>query len=205
MSDTFTDKMIQEIKEASKNVPFGSSEFQNIYFSANQETPERKYRHLVLQMDQKINTLQHCKFNRDRIELAIEELEYKIHSCEPDSFEARKLKIDLKEKQWALNNEVKLIEDAIIELVTFYSMFKQLPSIDRLTFEKQEKVYWTERLLREAKASVLSTGSIEQGLSLALSHIGIDPVAAQVELKQLNNEQAQLFIENKKNLTLEKK
>lgn len=167
--------IIEEIKRDTENVPFGNSQFQNEKFSSNQETPERKYRHALLQMDQKINALKECEFRRRRLEIDIRELEEKRPTR--TGFELDRIDIDIEEKQWALNNEIKLINDAIIEVGTFYKIYKelkaQLPTITRESFEAAECGYWKSRLTNEATREALCDGRVSTGTMQSLLSVDI--------------------------------
>lgn len=155
-----------------RNVPFGNSIFQNQHFTAGQETPERRYRHCLLQINQKLNALQECEFRRKRIDINIKEIKYKLDS-DLSSFERERIEIDLEEKQFQLENEIKLIEDAVIELATYEKESAILPDFTREEFEKAEFGYWKKRLLLQAKQEITSIGVISLGTIESLNKIGI--------------------------------
>lgn len=175
--------------EKFRNVPFGNSVFQIQHFTDGSETPERRYRHCLLQLNQKYNALKECEFRRARLEIDCEELEEKINNSE--SFEKRRFEIDLLEIEHKLNIELKLIEDCGIEVLTYTNILEQLPKFTREEFESSEHKYWETRLLGDVKNEMLSSGTIDVGTIKSLGQIGIDIA---------KNESGQLvYIEGDKN------
>lgn len=184
---------IEEIKKAMQDVPFGNSHFQNVTFLA-QETPERQYRNVLLQMNQKLDALQKCQFNRRRAEIDIQEIEEKLSTATGHA--KRRLEIDLEEKKWELSNEIKYIEDAIIEVNSFYQVFKGLPKITREQFEATEKDYWTKRLVKDAQLSIAASGAMDTGVAESIRLLGMNPIGVQEELRLINNAQRQMALEH---------
>lgn len=162
---------LEEIKTQFKNVPFGESVFQINKFNRGQETPERLYRNCLLQLDKKIRALYECKFRRRRIEVDIAELKSKLHKA--NSFDKQRHEIDIEEKEYQLDNEIKLIEDAFIEVETYKQILKTLPVFTREEFEKGEGEYWKRRLLGDMKNEVFSIGHVNQDTIKSLGQIGI--------------------------------
>lgn len=163
---------IKELKEKMKNVPFGNSQFQIINFISNQATPERTYRNVLLQLNQKLNTMQESYFRRKRKQIDIEETKNKMQSAE--GFELSRFEIDLEETEYQLENEIKLIEDCIIEIKTYEKILEQLPDVSRDEFETSERLYWEKRLIQNALAEVKAAGRVEKGTLQALNQINID-------------------------------
>lgn len=164
---------INELRKKMKSVPFGNSVFQNTNFTAGKETPERRYRHCLLQINEKLNSLKECEFNRKRTEVDIEELQEKLSSESITKYERKRFEIDLEEKEFRLENEIKLIEDALIELKTYEKELESLPEITREEFENSELRYWKLRLVEDAMRETISTGTISTGTIQSLSDIGI--------------------------------
>lgn len=193
------DSIIFEIKKATEEVPFHMSQYQIEHMIVNQETLERQYRNVLLQMDVKINTLSEIKFRRDRFEIDIEEIKEKLLTAE--SFNKKRLEIDLKEKEYSLQNELKLINDCVFEVAKYYQKYKelklQLPDMTREKFELAEDKYWKARFQIEAKREVQSMGRIEIGTLASLDNVGLAPTG---------NEKGQLiFVEKEKPELLEGK
>jgi len=153
-----------------KNVPFGISIFQIQNFTAGKESPYRRYRHCLLQLHQKTITLKGSQFNRERLDIDIEEINEKLKTAV--GFERRRLEVDLKEKQFNLDGEVKLIEDCLIEVAAYEAILNNLPKFTREEFEQAEQGYWEKRLLNDAKREVISSGTITPATIKSLENIG---------------------------------
>lgn len=182
---------MEHYKELMSNVPFGNSIFQNKVLR-KQDTPEREYRNCLLQLRQKQNALTECRFRRQRIEIDIEEIESKLSTCS-NEFERRRLLIDKEEKQYQLDNEIKLIEDALIEVKTFESILKSLPKFTREEFERAEFKYWKNRFLQKMNNEVIINGAPSVETVEALRSVGI--VISRNEKNQLTITEYPLQIE----------
>lgn len=162
---------IKKIIELMDNVPFGNSSFQILNFTENQ-TPERQYRNILLQLHQKINALKECEFKRKRINIDIQEIKNKLKIAE--GFEKERLEIDIEEKEYHLKSQEKLIKDAMIEINIYNEVLEKLPKFTREEFENAELGYWKDRLENDAKKELISTGTISVGTQQALEKIGIN-------------------------------
>lgn len=162
---------ISKIKEKMKNVPFGNSIFQIEHFSRGNETPERAYRNCLLQLNQKIKALKECEFRRRRLDIDIQELSQKFEEAE--GFEKKRIAIDIEEKKFYLNEEVKLIEDCYIEIRVYENILSQLPDFSREDFEKAESIYWEKKLLADMQKEVSSLGYVQKDTMQSLEQIGI--------------------------------
>lgn len=162
---------IDELRELMHNVPFGNSAFQ-IEELSKELTPERQYRHALLQVNQKLSAMDECRFRRERLEIDIEEIEEKLKTSE--GFTTKRLKVDLEEKSLALDKEIKFIEDCIIEIDIYKKIIKSLPKFTRKEFEIAERGYWKQRLLGDAHMEYLSNGTVGVGTLKALAHIGAE-------------------------------
>jgi len=161
-----------DIKEKVRQVPFGNSVFQIQHFIADQETPERKYRNVLLQWDSKMKAMKECQFRRKRKEIDIAEIEYKLEKGQLSEFDRKRLEIDLEEAEYGLEEEIKLIEDCIIEIKTYEDIISNLPEFTRAEFEKSERQYWKMRLIGDAEREIASTGVIGIGTLASLEKIG---------------------------------
>ena len=164
---------IKELEKEMLNVPFGNSAFQNQNFGVQHNSDARKYRHCLLQIDQKLRALKTCEFRRRRLEIDLEEIKYKLNTEDLSTFDRRRLEIDFEEKEYGLNTEIKLIEDALIELHTYDVMLSKLPKITREEFENSEQKYWTTRLLESARHEIVSNGTVSVGILESLEQIGL--------------------------------
>ena len=156
--------------------PFGNSMFQITNFTAGQETPERRQRHCSLQLYQKEKALKECEFRRRRtkidLEEILEELENNKHSY--TKFEILRKGVDVEEKEYQLNNDIKMIEDCLFEIRVYRNILKKLPMFTREEFEKSEYKYWEIRLINDAKKEIISTNTISTGTISSLENIGIN-------------------------------
>ena len=159
--------------EEYRNVPFGNSVFQITNFTDGQESPARRYRHCLLQLHQKERTLKECEFRRRGIDIDIEELNEKITKHPEGSFKRQRLELKLEKKEFGLEAELKLIEDALVEVATYKALLKDLPTFTREEFESNEYVYWERRLLGDARRELVSNGTVSPGVMSSLERMGI--------------------------------
>lgn len=172
MKNELEKKTIDQLKELMDEIPFGNSEFQIKHFVNSQETPERKFRNALLQAKSKIQALEETKYKRDLLEIDLQELEHKL-STETNEFEKRRHQINLSYKKEQLNDQVKLIKDAIYELAAYKQIIDSLPKFTREQFEDAELKYWHQRLLSDAKREYLASGRVEKGTLESLNKVGI--------------------------------
>ena len=154
------------------NIPFGMSQYQIKTFVNSQETPERKYRNCLLQLDQKNRALQECRIRRLRVQVDLDEIDEKLLTAE--GYDKRRLLIDRQEKEYNMNTEMKLIEDCYYEVKTYESILETLPAFTREEFEQGEERYWQSRLLNNLKQDVLAGGKVDTGTLAALEQTGIN-------------------------------
>lgn len=161
----------KKYKDQMESVPFGSSIFQIQHFVADQITPERSRRHVLLQLDAKLKAMNECRFRRRRKEIDIEEISEKLLSA--SGREKRRLEIDLEEAQYYLESEIKLINDAIIEIQAYEKILDALPEFTREEFEVAELGYWKQRLIKQGDTEFISGGTIGVGTLQSLEQIGL--------------------------------
>ena len=165
---------IEWIRAEMEKVPFGNSEFQNRTFTDGRESPERRRRHALLQLMKKTDALHACELRRERTDIDLEELEIALTAAATGSFPHRRLVIAKKEKEWQLNGEIQLINDALIEVETYMAILADLPPLaDRAAFEAGEQSYWELRLLGDAARQIVERGTVGEGTQKALGEIGI--------------------------------
>lgn len=165
-----TKDKLDQLQEQMRQVPFGNSVYQITRFN-KKETPERNYRHLLLQLSQKLKALKECEFRRRRFDIDLAEINEKLSSA--TGFEKERLLIDQEEKEYQLESEKKLIEDALVEIVTFEKALSVFPAFTREQFEQAEHGYWRQRLLNDAKRECLATGTISVGTLSSLEATGL--------------------------------
>ena len=180
------------MKEKTNQIPFGNSVFQIANFIANDETPERSYRAILLNLDDREKALKTSYFTRKRKEIDIEEIKEKLKTA--TGFEKRRLEIDLEEAEWALASEIKYIEDCLVEIEAYKKLLSFFPEYTREDFEKAEIIYWKKRFMKQAQLEAYATGVISPQLLESLLKIGIEVTQRDGRL---------VFVENGKPLELE--
>jgi hypothetical protein len=163
--------VLSEIEQAYQEIPFGNTEFQNVNFVVNASlTPERAYRAIGLRMFDRIRALKEVEYARMKDNIDIEELEHKISLPETNDFDKRRYRLEIDKKMDDRGYTDKLAKDAIAELNTLYSVFKQLPRFTRVQFEAGERVYFEQHLNDQlrgivgAAESLRNMGAIEDGV-----------------------------------------
>ncbi len=162
---------INALREKMENVPFGNSIFQTLMGIPKE--PARAYRHILLQINTKLQAFDECRFRRARLEVDIDELRIKIEKSSFNEFDKKRFKIDLEEKCLNLRKEEKLIRDAGIELLALNKTLEALPEISRIDFEQDEKAYWKNRLLKDSENELIAYGRPQKGTLETLESIGI--------------------------------
>lgn len=164
------ESFLKELKQSMDEIPFGESKFQIEKLIVSHQSDERNLRQVLLQINARLNALNEAKFKRRRLEIDLKEKISKIELS--NGFDKERLKIDIEEIEYKLNNEEKFIKDALIELNYYYEIFKKLPKVTRDQFESSEKEYWINRLMADAKSEFLSTTRISVGTIQSLNKIG---------------------------------
>jgi hypothetical protein len=168
-------KIIDELKNEMRCIPFGNTAFQIRSFIMSEPTPERQYRTALLQIDDKIKSLELCKFRRARIEIDLSELRDKWERGENTKWEKQRIELDIEEKSLQLESEMKLIEDAVYELSVYKTILDTLPKFTREEFENAELGYWTNRLTSDARLEIQSGARIDKGTLAVLEKINLRP------------------------------
>lgn len=163
---------LKRVQEAMREIPFGNSAFQIEHFVAQDHSPERAYRKVLLEFQQKMVVLEATQIRRRRLDVDLREIEDKLKTA--TGFDKERLEIDRDEKLGGIFYEDKLIEDALVELALYYAFFESLPKFTREQFEKAELPYWKTRLLHEAQLEVKQFGRVEKGTLDSLERIGVE-------------------------------
>lgn len=196
VEDIKNESVIDEIKKEMENVPFGNSQFQIEKLNIGSQFGDaRKYRQCLLEINNKLMAAEENKFREKRCEVDIEEIKAKLET-ETDLFQKKRLKIDLEEKESGLRNVVKLKNDLLYEVSTYYSILKKLPKFTREEFEKSELSHWQNTFISQAKAQINQSGAIQEGLAMSMQQLGMEPTNEQVVLKINKNIQEKSFLEH---------
>jgi len=169
--NTFNQKHVEQIMKDMDGIPFGNSAFQIEKFVADEYTPERMYRKVLLQLQTKIQALQETQIKRKKLDVDVRELVEKKKTSK--GFELERIDIDLEEKTQNIAYEDKLIKDALAEISTYYNIYEKLPKFTKEQFELAESAYWKERLQTEARLEIQATGSVEKGTQDTLRKLGV--------------------------------
>lgn len=174
--------IIEEIENASIEIPFGNSEFQNINtVLAGELTQARAYRHCLLRLNDRLTALREYYYNSQLDDIDIEELEYKL-TKEENEFEKRRLKINIEHKKINREKSKKFVFDCKKEIETLYNAFKKLPKFTRLEFEAQEREHFELKHTQNLVNGMKFGGSA--GVAKALSNMGINADRKIEEFKQ---------------------
>lgn len=144
--------MLDEINEASKEIPFGNSRFQNINFVLQGEiTPARTYRHCLLRLNNRLNALKEAYYSLQLEDVDIEEMQEKL--LKANKFKKRRLEIKIEQKQTNRIATQKMVDDCITEINDLYSAFQKLPKFTREEFEAEEREHFKLKLTRDVSLS----------------------------------------------------
>jgi len=163
---------LKELQEYCEHLPFGNSAFQIIHFvNESKDHPGRASRKIALQIRSKITALKEAEYVRENIKLDIDELNAK----RPLTRIGKKRKsLEIDKKMFDLEDQEKVIKDALFELKLYEKMIKDLPKISsRKEFEDQEMSYWKDRLQKDACREIQYNGSVEKGTLMSLEQIGL--------------------------------
>ena len=169
MTELLTTEIVSEFDRRFFAIPFGNSDFQNRKFVMEaQYTPERAYRALGLRLADRLQALNEARFNLQRREVDIEELQEKLAGRILNKFERRRLEIDLAEKQSNANYTAKMVNDALVEVDTLWTEAQKFPEFTREQFESAEQQHFEIRLKRQVHGL---TGAADS-LDLITAHNG---------------------------------
>ncbi len=165
-----------DLMEIARAVPFGQSAFQNVYLADDADTPERKLRYVLLQLDQRLSALKANEFARRRLDVKLRRVQLKLADAE--GLDREELQIDADELEHGVVRQAKLIEDCEIEIKTFEAMLEQLlrelPEINRERFEQAERGYWTQRFIAKARREVALLGAPGLDTLGVLEQLGLE-------------------------------
>jgi hypothetical protein len=156
-----TDDVLKEINEAFYDIPFSNSTFQTEAFViASQVTPERAYRTVGLNLLSKVQTLKDFEYNKQLVDIKLEELRYQIDNEDISIFEKRRKEIEINRILDGADYQEKLKNDAIVELNVLYSHFKKMPKYTRAQFEAGEKHHYEQLMHRKLKGITSETEAL---------------------------------------------
>lgn len=143
-------QVIDEMDRAFFDIPFENSRFQTENFVIGGSiTPERAYRNIGLRMYNRIQALEEARYNLEKENIDIEELQFKINNPQTTNFDKRRYQLDIDFKLRNRPFTAKLINDALAELNVLYAHFNALPKYTREEFEQGELAHFDEKLNRQ--------------------------------------------------------
>lgn len=207
MNNILKDEIEAKLSKAMLIGPtFGESMLQVEAFNINKHgSQERQYRQLLLELDKWYTALKKAELATKKTNAEIELLKEKI-SKQSNPNKKIILECDLEDKHLDLKISEKRVLDAINLCNFLYAKFEQYPEFTRNDFEKSELAYWRDRFIKEAQLSLVSTGTVNEGLSQSLVSVGINPITMIAELKHLNHDiQVTHLVEKAKQEALQNK
>ena len=143
-------ELTDELYARAAEIPFGNSDFQNAAFvEANQITPERAYRAVLINLSQHLEALREAYYNLKREEVEIRRLEAKLASEQTNEFDKELAQIDMEEKQIQKRYTAKMVADALHSVEHYKARMASYPAYTRAQFELAEANHYHERLHRQ--------------------------------------------------------
>lgn len=167
--------------------PLGNTKFQTEFFAVNHRGTGRTIRQTILELRSRSTALNHARCQRGRMEIEIRAKKRAIAKLEREGYTSpndkiRKIEIDIEEKEYQLSDQMLLINDAVFKVQELIDILARLPLKTRAQIEEEEKDYWRNRILLEAKLQILERGTIQAGTADTLMRLGFSPVEAQLSL-----------------------
>jgi hypothetical protein len=149
------------------------SNYQILNFVINQhDTPEMKYRQIILEGQSLISNIEISKIESEKIKITIDKLE--SSNDEIDNLDAKIKKIEL-------NNLLSSISAMESELEFFKSLFENSKKYSPKEVEQAQEAYWKSRLNRQAELDQLSR----------ISGIGVGNLDSMLMSNIINREEIQ--------------
>lgn len=145
-----TESILEEIKEAFFDIPFGNTKFQTeMFVIAAQITPARAYKTIGMQLLVLIESVKSKLYEHEKEQIKLEQLKEEINSGELNKYEQKIKEIDLKIKENEIDSHKKYLNDAIHEMNVLYAHLQKFPKYTREEFEAQEYLYFEQSLQRQ--------------------------------------------------------
>lgn len=174
----------KEVMAAIDEIPFGNSGFMITDLILKHPSDSRNYRQVLLEIWEKYKALKEAQFRRRRHYITRKQKQIELEN-EKDPLKSQLIEIDIEEQDFKISIEDKMIKDAMVELRLYHSVYKKMPKLTRAEFEASEPEHHRKKAVQQAERDVLTTGTVSQGNLEYLSHVGINPYQAQVELQHL--------------------
>lgn len=179
--DQKLDKLVQE------GPTFGQSQFQTEAFVIQKHNqPARAYRQILLELTNKYAALKKARIGLKRSEAKIRLLNKRLERTKDEDRRVL-VECDIEDLLVDLKSSEKLVRDAIIECNQLWQALEKSEKFTSEEFEKQELLYWQERLVKDAQLQMAYSGGIEPGTALSLANLGMNPLQVKSELKALES------------------
>lgn len=165
----------RKIDEVCKSIPFGMSDFQMEQMVVNKVSPYRSARQIIAEMNKRYGALKEAEFRKKKFNAEVELLKRQARSWFISKEQRCIIEVDIEIKFHNAHQEEKLIQDAIIEVNNLLQMLEKMPKFNREQFEKNERKYWTDELLLQARREFLATGRVGAGTLEVLEQLGHKP------------------------------
>ena len=156
--------ILTEMEDKFYDIPFSNSKFQIDHFViADQTTPARAYRMIGVNIIDKLQTLKETITKLKLAEIDLDEMKDKLirlsdNDCD-ESFEAKRLKIQIEsaahENKWTQ----KMINDCVVEIQVYESALSYFPEYTREDFEAEERIHFEMQMNKQIEAE--GNGAIE--------------------------------------------
>jgi hypothetical protein len=172
-----------------ESVPFDRSAFQIERLVVNHLTPGRTLRSALLELSEKAQALHKASFDRQRTQVKLRQNRRKLVELraktmtDDDQDDAELIEIDVRELEFNIKVQNKLVNDALREVQTILNILAALPAYTRETFEAEEGEYWQRRFVFQARNEILERGTISVGTLESLQKTGTEPEFAMLTIK----------------------
>lgn len=150
---------IARVETRALPIPFGNSKYQIDGIVAESQTPERAYRNLLLNFEQRFQDLKRASINRRKSENKVAQIKRQI-AGESDKLQQEALMLEIEEIVCGWEYENKLAADCIEELKYMQGMIEKLPEYSRDDFEAAENRYF--ELKHSGKVNLALPEAIKQ-------------------------------------------
>jgi hypothetical protein len=167
--------IVAELKQDFEAIAMSRSAYvlENLVIKAH-EHPTQQWLQCVLEMRIKYNVIRRHLVNREKLQRDLKTIE--------DDLDYQLKLIDLDDMDWSLLSAVR-------EFMALYAIYQQFDKhYSREEIEAGQVEYWRNRLIKQAKHDILSTGRISVGNLEGLRQIGIVPIETngRIELGNTN-------------------
>lgn len=180
------------------------SQFMDNMLTCSHPTPIRNLRQICAEVGNSIRALKETYFKQENVKLDLEEKRQKYVSQEmySNSFEARRLGIEISKLESDLDDSKLYISGAIRRITNYALQFQSIlksigvSSIDEVDFEKEEEKYHIMTAFSQGLISARAhNGIIDEGNQIYFFQIGINGTVAQREVSSFLNKEQQAFRE----------